>query len=418
VARNRYSTLGESPGILVGRSARSGLRGGRAEDTLTAMRFCPKCGQPLEPGASRCLRCDQATAGSGQSATPGSTSSRESNRISSRPPHESVSPGSRKHAGEWHAIRRSGTLAGVSSSANPPPEPISTPSDGRIVPSPVVTVLGVPIPSKASPHAVRLSPMRTVDVGISVPVGSNEHAEPAWASQLRDGVGSNREILGVAGGEQDAARFRELCPDPPKTLPGFARDSVDVQATASAAVEALRAPDSMPFDDSRPEGRAIVKWAERHPSTARLRASKSSRSEPAPIDVPALFYRLDSSIFSIRSGPPSSSQPQSSRPTASISPLRPTQKGSVRRKWVVVLLVASALAAGLFGLLRQLRPAWIGRGRAQASTPYIEWRHSTHNAAQPKSNATQALLVHQDYSIARTGKRRHAGRLGTQRSAS
>lgn len=361
--RPRRPKLADPQGTAVDLLESQVLRLAWAEGTLGAMYFCPKCGQPVEPSQSRCSRCLRPTSSPEELAPISSARVNSTQRGSIRAPRDSVRPVSRRHGGEWQAIRRSETLAGCG------PQPIaaeeSAAQQNPIVPAPVVTVLGVPVPSpRSSVQPGSVSPERTIDVGVAPALASDPISAkpieilepPAYRTQSK----LRRDfdpVSPVARGpvtldHADRAAVRSLTPVGISPTERVARGDSNGEAIrrtplprASGDSEGIAFEGELvPVDAGTADrkGEAIVPYqVSRH---AVARSDGVGRKSAAPVEVEALFYRLDGDVL----GPSSSSCPVPSR-WSSKPPMSQRAKATApprRRRWIWgVLIVLFAVGA-------------------------------------------------------------------------
>lgn len=246
------------------------------------------------------------------------------------------------------------------------------PTHSPIVPAPVVTVLGVPMPSssRGGGGLGEVSPQHTVDVGIMVPTG----AGAAKSSAVRDrfsGAEPNATMLGMPayfGTESSAAAAG---PSPGGSEPRL----VEAVATMGRLAQSEReTPLPGPQRHHEPvvayEGYVVPRESRNHETgdgdlrggdraPLQLRAPSDSpvrvpRANKATADVSVLFYRLDAEVL----GPSSSSQPLagplSSKPPSYSRPQSYAPKSRSRWWiWGVLLLISVGAATGVARYLQR-----------------------------------------------------------------
>lgn len=324
------------------------------------MRFCPKCGQPIEPSLSRCARCLRPTS-SPEALGPAST---RSSRGAIRPLQDSARPGARRHGGEWQAARRSETLNGTGSDIKLAGFDDLSSKHSPIVPAPVVTVLGVPVPSspRGGSSSASIAQHGTVDVGIMVPTGAVAPLSRPRGEQVSEAA-PNATMLGMPRywGDETSA----------PASPGVATAGA-VQVEIPFPRAGLR---SEPAHESRvvsTESKANARGETDLPGIARSPLELLVRGDAPSVlprekkaaDVGLLFYRLDADVL----GPSSSSHPAAGpASSATRNHARPATSQKQNRWWVwgVAILIAVAAATSVSRCLHttgsQQKAAWDAR---------------------------------------------------------
>jgi len=305
------------------------------------MRHCPKCGQRLTPDDLRCPTCRAAFRASDlqASARPSSRPSQPQPASTSQNRSEQASglPDSNSQTGLLNA-RWSKTLLGSGDSAWAGAGAdnwgaLRNPDVGaRIEPTPMVTVLGVPVPARSSsrpgstihPQVTR-SPSGSVEMGIVVAVNSPSLPVPS----LHPPEPMSPEPV---------PSFEPRAKADPEVFDVVGYQMADESTTGTPAEDIPPPPVNKTRNSAGPS-----------------RQSRAPRASKQPeVDVESLFYCIDSQVLGMavpsERMSPSSAPPPSQRPS-----VRKRGKNKEHRRWVLIA-IGLLLAAGAGMAYSKMQP--------------------------------------------------------------